>query len=171
MFPAYKHVLSSVTKNLTRVSLTESFTRNTSTSSKNVIAAYYVNAEGNPKANHQFDSLSSLPNDVKSNVNKFVEEKGMTLKPGTSRTFFWPGDAMPYKSLSLAAIPYDPVPDQMVDLKKEYTRQAFASSIRTLSGYKETEVLIDNVADMCSVSEGSHLAAYNFDMYKSEKSQ
>jgi len=78
---------------------------------------------------------------------------------------------MPYKSLSLAAIPYDPVPDQMVDLKKEYTRQAFASSIRTLSGYKETEVLIDNVADMCSVSEGSHLAAYNFDMYKSEKSQ
>ncbi len=58
---------------------------------------------------------------------------------------------------------------QDVDTKKENIRDAFSSSIKTLRGFKETQVSIDTGNEMSAVSEGCHLAAYNFDMYKSSK--
>ena len=75
---------------------------------------------------------------------------------------------------SLAAVSKDNLNDPLVDLKREQIRLAYSSSIRTLSTMKETEVAVDSVGgqqqgEMGAVSEGCHLAAYNFDMYKAAK--
>ena len=70
---------------------------------------------------------------------------------------------------SLAAVPSEMIPDAHVDLKKTKTRSAFSSCVRSLRALKETHLLVDDVADMTSASEGCHLAAYNFDMFKSEQ--
>ena len=70
-------------------------------SEHNLIAAVYVNQEGECHKNG-FDATSRLPSELQSTVRSFLTEKQIKIKPGTSRTFYWPNDSIPYKSFRYA---------------------------------------------------------------------
>ncbi len=75
--------------------------RHNSQSGQNVITSFYVESNGEARKSGAFDKDSVLTDDVKRTVADFVQDKSILIKPGSSRTFYWPSESMPFKSIRL----------------------------------------------------------------------